>query len=115
MSLVVLIAVGGALGAVLRYVMLSLPATSALGMLAVVNLLGSALAGVFAALPGSDLTAALILGACGGFTTFSTLALQLVSLSQKRLFTRATLIAALHGVGSGVLATLAFGLTSALT
>lgn len=115
MTLALLVAAGGALGALLRYVFLSLPKASAVWMLALVNILGSAVAGALAALPGSYLTAALIFGVCGGFTTFSTLALQLVSLSQKHLFTRAAVIATLHGLGSGVVATLAFGLTSALS
>lgn len=115
MTLIILIAAGGALGALLRYVVLSLSPSRALWMLAVINLLGSAVAGGLAALPGSTLNAALILGACGGFTTFSTLALHLVTLAQEHRFTRAVMVAALHGVGSGVLATLAFGLTSALS
>ena len=67
----------GALGAVLRWLTVEFAAKSWVAIL-VVNVVGSALAGGVAAFPAVAGSLPLIAGLCGGLTTFSTLALQLV-------------------------------------
>ncbi len=75
----VLVALGAAVGAPLRYVLSrSLDGRFPTGML-LVNIVGSGLFGVFAALSLGDAGWALLgTGFCGGFTSFSTFAVQSV-------------------------------------
>ncbi|SEB72083.1 camphor resistance protein CrcB [Nocardioides exalbidus] len=73
-----LVAIGAAVGAPLRFVLSRLDARFPTGML-LVNVLGSALFGVFGALALGDRAWALLgTGFCGGFTSFSTFAVQSV-------------------------------------
>lgn len=73
MSTVLLIALGGALGAVGRYgVERVLPQRTTLPWaLIVVNVLGSALAGWVWSMPESTMRTFVLVGVCGAFTTFS--------------------------------------------
>lgn len=75
----VLVALGAAVGAPLRYVLSrSLDGRFPAGML-LVNIVGSGLFGMFAALAlGDEGWALLGTGFCGGFTSFSTFAVQSV-------------------------------------
>ena len=77
--MVVLVALGAAVGAPLRYVLaVSLDGRFPTGLL-LVNALGSGLFGVFAALSMGDAGWALLgTGFCGGFTSFSSFAVQSV-------------------------------------
>ena len=95
------IAAGGAVGSVLRYLlgiwMIPVSGTFPWGTFAV-NVLGSfALGALTSGLGGSgvspEVRAALTVGLCGGFTTFSTYALDVNRLLQMGQFTRATLYA----------------------
>ena len=73
-----LVAVGAAVGAPLRYLLVRLDGRVPWGMLAV-NTIGSGLLGLFAALSlGEAAWALLATGFCGGFTSFSTFAVQAV-------------------------------------
>lgn len=73
-----LVAVGAAVGAPLRYVLARLDGSFPSGML-LVNTVGSGLFGVFAALALGDAAWALLgTGFCGGFTSFSSFAVQAV-------------------------------------
>ncbi len=103
------VAVGGALGSVVRYVtgvmLLRAGGGFPLGTF-VVNVLGALLIGIFAGLAmesGTEqlLRLALISGFCGGFTTFSTLSAETITLVQEGRLT----LAAMY-----VIATLVLGL-----
>lgn len=73
-----LVALGAAVGAPLRYVLTRLDGEFPGGLL-LANTLGSGLLGVFAALSLGDHAWALLgTGFCGGFTSFSTFAVQSV-------------------------------------
>lgn len=73
-----LVALGAAVGAPLRYVLARLDGSFPGGTL-LVNTLGSGLFGVFAALSlGEAWWALLAVGFCGGFTSFSSFAVQCV-------------------------------------
>ena len=74
-----LVAIGAAVGAPLRYVLSqALDGRFPIGML-LVNVLGSGLFGAFAAMSLGDAGWALLgTGFCGGFTSFSTFAVQTV-------------------------------------
>ena len=73
-----LVALGAAVGAPLRYLLVRLDGHVPWGMLAV-NTVGSGLFGLFAALSLGEATWALLAtGFCGGFTSFSTFAVQAV-------------------------------------
>ena len=79
MRSVLFIALGGALGAVCRYLISRLADTSFPWGTFVVNLLGSFLIGIFVGfvhkgLLSSDMKFLLVTGFCGAFTTFSTFA-----------------------------------------
>ena len=79
LMMVVLVALGAAVGAPLRYVLaVALDGRFPTGLL-LVNALGSGLFGVFAALSMGDAGLALLgTGFCGGFTSFSSFAVQSV-------------------------------------
>ena len=86
-----LVALGAAVGAPLRYVLTRVDGVFPVGMLAV-NVLGSGLFGVFAALSlGEAWWALLGTGFCGGFTSFSSFAVQSVTRPAR---TAATYVAA---------------------
>lgn len=73
-----LVALGAAVGAPLRYLLARVHDGFPLGML-LVNTVGSGLFGVFAALSLGDAAWALLgTGFCGGFTSFSSFAVQAV-------------------------------------
>ncbi|HEU4335685.1 MAG TPA: CrcB family protein [Nocardioides sp.] len=73
-----LVALGAAVGAPLRYLLVRLDSHVPWGMV-VVNTVGSGLFGLFAALSLGEATWALLAtGFCGGFTSFSTFAVQAV-------------------------------------
>ena len=104
------IAVGSALGGVARYACSSLIAnwfgeTFPLGTL-VINVLGSFVIGFFATLTGpdgrllvsGDVRQFVMVGLCGGYTTFSSFSLQTLTLAQDGEFFRAGL-----NVGASVL------------
>lgn len=81
------VGLGGALGSMMRYGITLLSAAagvSGLGATFAVNALGSFLIGLFSGMC-TDSTALLLLtvGLCGGFTTYSTFALQNVKLFQE--------------------------------
>jgi len=109
------IAVGGAVGTVFRY-LLGAPVTALaggrfpLGTL-VINVLGSFAIGLFSrtflhSQTNPALRAALMVGLCGGFTTFSTFSLETVGLIDGGLYTRAATYVLLSVVLS-LLATIA--------
>lgn len=108
------IAIGGATGTVSRYLM-SQWLTREHGAFPlgtfVINVVGSFLIAIFArffSTPDSNQTlrAALTIGFCGGFTTFSTFSAEFVTLVQEGRTTRAVLYALLS-VMSGILAVVA--------
>ena len=73
-----LVAVGAAVGAPLRYVLARLDSRFPVGTL-LVNILGSGVFGLLAALSlGGEVWALLGTGFCGGFTSFSSFAVQSV-------------------------------------
>jgi len=86
-----LVALGGACGSVLRFLIGLLAARLATGPMPwgtlAVNIAGSFLAGLalvrFGATPDHPLRALLVVGALGGFTTFSAFAAESVSLAQR--------------------------------
>ena len=101
MSTYLWIAVGGALGSVARYAGSSLIAswfgeTFPLGTL-LINVLGSFVIGFFATLTGpdgrlvapGDLRPFVMIGVCGGFTTFSSFSYQTLTLVQDGEYVRA--------------------------
>lgn len=99
LSAVLVVALGGALGSMARYVagVLLMPASGGfpVGTL-VVNVLGAFLIGLFARLAITSeseqlLRLALTTGFCGGFTTFSTLSAETLTLVQEGRTARAVL------------------------
>jgi CrcB protein len=109
------VAIGGALGSVARFGCSSLVAnwfgqTFPLGTLAV-NVIGSLIIGFFATITGPDgrmlvpgeMRQFVMIGLCGGYTTFSSFSLQTLSLAQDGEYLRA----GLNIVGSVVLCLLA--------
>jgi CrcB protein len=107
------VALAGACGSVLRYAvglaLLRVPLGFPFGTL-VVNVLGSFLLGVFArwlSAPSIDPAwrIALTVGFCGGFTTFSTLSAEVVSMAQEGRLLRAA---------AYVLASLVLGVSATL-
>lgn len=108
------IALGGAAGSVTRYLISLGMQRSSLdfpfGTL-FINVAGSFLIGVFArvlSVPGSspELRAALTIGFCGGFTTFSTFSAELVAMAEQGRVARAALYV-IVSVSLGALATFA--------
>lgn len=96
-----LVALGAAVGAPLRYaVAQTLDQRWPAGTL-LVNVLGSALAGVFAGLALSHgAWAVLVTGFCGGFTTYSSCAVQSVDLGRRGIAYAALTIALAVGAAS---------------
>lgn len=109
------IALGGAAGTLFRYWMGG-PITALVGGrfplgTLVINVLGSFAIGVFSryflhAQTQMELRAALVVGLCGGFTTFSTFSLESVALLENGLYLRATTYILLSA-GLSILATIA--------
>lgn len=102
-----LVGLGGAAGAVCRYLVSERVERATLDTL-VVNVLGSVLLGAVLATPASsDVELAVGVGFCGAFTTFSTFAFETVRLAEDgfvRAATRnavGTLVLALAGVAVG--------------
>lgn len=106
MELAVLVAALGAVGAVIRYALLSIADNprASIAVLAGVNLSGSALAGVSIAADPSLLTTAALVGLCGGLTTFSTVALQLAPAGSPRPPVQILSLGFLHAAGSALAA-----------
>jgi fluoride ion exporter CrcB/FEX len=105
----------GALGAILRWlVMLTLP-HAPWWSLGIVNITGSAAIGVVAALPEGFWSYPLMMGLAGGLTTFSTLAVLMVPSSKENVARRDVAPLALH-VLAGVVACAAgfIGMTAVL-
>jgi CrcB protein len=101
MNVILLVALGGAVGSVARYLMASSIQTSTgwdfpLGTV-LVNILGCFLIGILYVLlvarpdPRHDLRALLMVGVMGGFTTFSSFSLETVTLAMNGNYTGATL------------------------
>lgn len=99
LATVVAVAVGGAIGSVARYLagVALAPLTVAFPLATlVVNVIGAFLIGVFARLFGGTdgdpvVRLALTTGLCGGFTTFSTMSAEVVTLVQQGRSGRAAL------------------------
>jgi fluoride exporter len=101
MNMILLVAVGGAVGSVARYLMASSIQTATgwafpLGTV-LVNILGCFLIGILYVLliarpdPRQDLRALLMVGVLGGFTTFSSFSLETVTMAMTGNFGGATL------------------------
>ena len=104
------VAIGGAIGSVLRY--LTVFAVGAPLATALVNIVGSFLMGVlFITLSKTTLSPLLMTGIMGGFTTFSAFSLDAWKLWQ----TGQSAIALLYVAGSVVISLLAVALGAALT
>lgn len=127
MSTYLWIAVGGALGSVGRYACSSLVAgwfgqTFPLGTL-LINVLGSFVIGFFATLTGpdgrlvapGDMRPFVMIGLCGGFTTFSSFSYQTLTLAQDGQYLRAganivgSVVLCLAAVWLGFIAAAALG------
>ncbi len=111
-----LVAVGGALGAVLRHaVYLAVERRTARPRATLlVNVVGSfALGGLVAAAP-SDAVLLLGVGACGAFTTFSTFAVETVDAVEDGGYAAATVTATVNLAGALAAVALAWGLVGAL-
>ncbi len=87
-----IVAAGGAIGSVLRYSVALLPFSKAFpaGTL-VINIAGSLLIGIFAAMflkhaIDSNTWKFLAVGICGGFTTFSAFSLEAINMLQQQLY-----------------------------
>jgi len=101
MNMILLVAVGGAVGSVARYLMASSIQTATgwdfpIGTV-LVNILGCFLIGILYVLlvarhdPRHDLRALLMVGVMGGFTTFSSFSLETVTMAMSGNFGGATL------------------------
>jgi CrcB protein len=101
MNMILLVAVGGAVGSVARYLMASSIQTASgwdfpIGTV-LVNILGCFLIGILYVLlvarpdPRHDLRALLMVGVMGGFTTFSSFSLETVTMAMNGNFGGATL------------------------
>jgi fluoride exporter len=101
MNMILLVAIGGAVGSIARYLMASSIQTASgwefpIGTV-LVNILGCFLIGILYVLlvarpdPRHELRALLIVGVMGGFTTFSSFSLETVTLAMNGHYTSATL------------------------
>jgi len=101
MNMILLVAIGGAVGSIARYLMASGIQTATgwqfpIGTV-LVNILGCFLIGILYVLlvarpdPRHELRALLIVGVMGGFTTFSSFSLETVTLAMNGHYTSATL------------------------
>jgi len=101
MNMILLVAIGGAVGSIARYLMASSIQTATgwefpIGTV-LVNILGCFLIGILYVLlvarpdPRQDLRALLMVGVMGGFTTFSSFSLETVTLAMNGHYTSATL------------------------
>jgi len=101
MNMILLVALGGAVGSVARYLMASSIQTATgwqfpIGTV-LVNILGCFLIGILYVLlvarpdPRHDLRALLMVGVMGGFTTFSSFSLETVTMAMNGNYTGATL------------------------
>lgn len=115
-ELAIFVAAFGAVGALIRYALVSLAhdPRGSIAMLAGVNISGSALAGFFIAAADTPLSAAALVGLCGGLTTFSTLALQLAPGGSPRPPGQILGLGALHAAGSTLAAWASFSAALAL-
>ena len=82
---ILLVAIGGALGSVARYLFLGLNVSSWPWGTFAVNIVGSLLIGLFTGMVGKgtlspEMRLLLVTGFCGGFTTFSTFANESLSM-----------------------------------
>lgn len=118
------IALGGALGGALRYLLGSLVDRRHAGHFPwgtlLVNTSGALIAGALAAafahfgLLGSTAAAALLIGACGSYTTVSSFSLQALTLMQSGHAGRATLYVLLSVAGCLLAAAAGYGLVLSL-
>jgi len=121
---IILIATGGAIGAVLRFITLNylgnLSTSSMLAGTSAVNLAGSFIAGfLFGFFENSgeqpELKKFLFIGVLGSFTTFSTFSLESLALIQDRNYTRAAQLITLNNLGGILLAGAGYYLGSYLS
>jgi CrcB protein len=101
MNMILLVAIGGAVGSVARYLMASSVQTGTAWEFPIgtvlVNILGCFLIGILYVLlvarpdPRQELRALLIVGVMGGFTTFSSFSLETVTLAMNGNYTSAAL------------------------
>lgn len=85
-----MVALGGALGAVLRYAVSLVPLSSQFPYVTVLtNIIGAIAIGFIVGIMDNNQSNTLLfwkVGVCGGFTTFSTFSLEAVDLLQKQLY-----------------------------
>lgn len=106
----------GAIGALARYAVLSSARTNSQSTiaLAAVNIGGSLVAGLFAALPGIGEGSGIVVGFCGAFTTFSALAAQLAPAGRLRRLPHLIGLSLVHGLGSMLAAWTSWSTVAAL-
>lgn len=104
----------GALGALLRWLVLRALPRAPWWSLGIVNILGSAGVGVVAALPEGFWTYPLMVGLAGGLTTFSTLAIMMTPTTTEKLTRRVVAPLALHVIAGILACTLGFIAVGAL-
>lgn len=104
----------GALGAVLRWLVIGLLPKSPWWSVGIVNVVGSAAVGVLAALPENDWTYPLIAGLAGGLTTFSTLAVLMIPRNTDKFATRVVTPLSLHLIAGVAACALGFIATQGL-
>lgn len=114
-GLVLLVLAAGAAGAVLRWLAsLAFARSTFPWAVLLVNVAGSALAGVVIAVAPAEVQLIVVTGFCGGLTTFSTFSVETVQLVEQRRLGHAVVSVAANLVfGLGACA-LAFLLTSAI-
>jgi CrcB protein len=105
----------GALGAVLRWLMSqALGAGRSWQAILFVNIVGSAIAGGVSAFPAAEGALPLVAGLCGGLTTFSTLAVQLLPGDHTQRIFRLIALGLAHALGGVGTCLGAFALVSTL-